>query len=104
VGRDRFQAAAVVAAGYQHPSDSMRFLRALPLRLHMTEADVTGRVLAVLERAEEPLSTGTIQQRVASEGLDVATSAIRDACGELIEEGRVEAVGEGARRRYRHAG
>jgi hypothetical protein len=63
--------------------------------------DVDGRVLSVLEAAEEPLSTGVIQRRVAAEGLDVATGAIRDACGHLVEAGEVEPVGEAPRRTYR---
>ena len=58
----------------------------------MTDVDVTGRVRAALEDAEEPLSTGAIQRRVAREGLDVATSAIRAACEELLEAGEIAAV------------
>jgi len=67
----------------------------------MTDVDVTGRVRAALEDAEEPLSTGAIQRRVAREGLDVATSAIRAACEELLEAGEIAAVGEEPREQYR---
>jgi repressor of nif and glnA expression len=77
-------------------------ISAVVLRTGMTDTpDVAGRVLSVLEAAEEPLSTGSIQRRVAAEGLDVATGAIRDACDDLVEAGEVEPVGEAPRRTYR---
>jgi len=62
---------------------------------------VAKRVLGVLESADEPLSTGRIQRRIATDGLDVATSAIREACEELDAAGEIETVGESPRQKYR---
>ena len=90
-----------VNRGYQDFPSDVNLLRAVLLQPHTTAVDVTGRVRAVLENAEEPLSTGTIQCRVAREGLDVATSAIRAACEELLEAGEIAAVGEEPREQYR---
>jgi repressor of nif and glnA expression len=64
---------------------------------------VANRVLGVLADADEPLSTGRIQRRIANDGLDIATSAIRDACEELDAAGEIETVGESPRQKYRLA-
>lgn len=48
------------------------------------------RVLDVLAAAEEPLSAGTIQRRLARDGFDATTGAVRDACQQLSEKGPVE--------------
>jgi Fe2+ or Zn2+ uptake regulation protein len=61
------------------------------------------RVLAVLERADEPLSLGRIQRRAASEGRDIARSVVREVCERLVEAGEVERVGDPPRERYRPA-
>ena len=65
--------------------------------------DVSRRVFEVLESADGPLSTGQIQRRIAADGLDVATRAIRDACERLREDDEIEVVGDDSRRTYRLA-
>jgi repressor of nif and glnA expression len=52
------------------------------------------RVLEVLGAAEEPLSAGRIQRRLARDGSDATTGAVRDACRRLVDAGEVEAVGD----------
>jgi hypothetical protein len=68
----------------------------------MTGTDdlVARYVLEALEAAEEPLSPGRLQQRIAANGLDATTGAIRDACESLREAGEIETVGESASRKY----
>ncbi|WP_226010965.1 hypothetical protein [Halomicrobium salinisoli] len=68
----------------------------------MADDETTERVREVLADADEPLRVGQIQRRIARRSRDVATSAIRDACGELVEAGDVEAV-EGTPTEYRVA-
>lgn len=51
-------------------------------------------VLDVLESADDPLSVGQIQQRIADEGFDATTSAITDACETLREDGKVKSTGD----------
>lgn len=46
----------------------------------------------MLADAEEPLSAGAIQRRLARRSRDVTTGVIREVCGELVEEGRGEAT------------
>lgn len=58
----------------------------------MSDAETTDRVLEVLAEAEEPLSAGAIQRRLATRSRDVTTGVIRDVCKELVAEGRVEAT------------
>jgi repressor of nif and glnA expression len=55
-------------------------------------------VLSVLEAAEEPLSVGRLQRRIAGEGFDVTTGALREVCDELESAARIEDVGDDARR------
>lgn len=57
------------------------------------------RVLAVLRDADEPLSAGQIQRRLASNGFDATTSAIRGACKQLVDDGAV--IDEGTPPEYR---
>lgn len=64
-------------------------------------SDVAERVRGTLADAEEPLTTGRIQRRIAGGGLDVATGAVRAACEELVEAGIAEPVGEPPRVEYR---
>lgn len=67
-------------------------------------ADLPDRVRTVLETADEPLTVGTIQRRVAADGLDVATSALRAVCRDLADAGvAVREGGDGDPVRYRIA-
>ena len=54
---------------------------------------LASRVLDVLRRAEEPLSVGRIQRRLARDGFDAATGAIREVCRRLDDDGEVAATG-----------
>ena len=63
---------------------------------------IVEHVLSVLEAAEEPLSVGGLQRRIAGEGFDVTTGALREVCGELESAGRIEDVGDKSRK-YRLA-
>ncbi len=56
----------------------------------MVDDDTTERIVAVLDEADEPLTAGDVQRRIATESRDVTTGVIRDACGELVEAGRAE--------------
>jgi predicted Zn-ribbon and HTH transcriptional regulator len=60
----------------------------------MSDAETTERVLEVMRDADEPLTAGAIQRRLATRSRDVMTGVVRDACEELIEEGRVESTDE----------
>lgn len=53
---------------------------------------LANRVLDVLRAADEPLSVGRIQRRLARDGFDATTGAVRDTCRRLIDAGEVEAV------------
>lgn len=57
------------------------------------------RVLAVLRDADEPLSAGQIQRRLASDGFDATTGAIRGACNQLADDGAI--IDEGSPPEYR---
>jgi len=59
---------------------------------------IVEHVLSVLEAAEEPLSVGRLQRRIAGEGFDVTTGALREICAELESEARIEDVGDESRR------
>jgi repressor of nif and glnA expression len=61
----------------------------------MTDASdrLTSRVVDVLQTAEEPLSVGRIQRRLAGDGFGAATGAIRDACRQLAADGEIESTG-----------
>jgi repressor of nif and glnA expression len=50
---------------------------------------LTAEILNVLRAADEPLSAGRIQRRMASDGYDATTGAVRDACRRLADEGVV---------------
>lgn len=60
----------------------------------MPDDETTDRILAVLADADEPLSASAIQHRLATRSRDVTTRVIRETCGELLEEGRLEATDE----------
>jgi repressor of nif and glnA expression len=51
------------------------------------------RVIDVLRAADEPLSVGRIQRRLARDGFDAATGAIREICRRLADDGEVESTG-----------
>lgn len=51
------------------------------------------RVLDVLQDADKPLSAGQIQRRLAGNGFDATTGAIRDACHHLVDDGTVSKEG-----------
>lgn len=61
----------------------------------MTDASdrLASRVVDVLQTAEEPLSVGRIQRRLAADGFDATTGAIRDACRRLAADGEIESIG-----------
>jgi repressor of nif and glnA expression len=63
---------------------------------------IVEHVLSVLGDADEPLSVGRLQRRIAGEGFDVATGALREVCDELEADGDIENVGDPARK-YRLA-
>jgi repressor of nif and glnA expression len=54
---------------------------------------LTARVLDVLRTAEEPRSVDRIQRRLAGDGFDAATGAIRDVCRRLDDNGAIKARG-----------
>ena len=54
---------------------------------------LASRVLDVLRTAEKPLSVGRMQRRLAGDGFDATTGAIRDACRRLADDGETEATG-----------
>ena len=58
------------------------------------DEETTARIVEVLEAADEPLTAGRIQRRLATESRDVTTGVIRDACKELAEAGRAEKTDE----------
>jgi hypothetical protein len=60
----------------------------------MADGETTARIADVLEDAEEPLTAGRIQRRLATESRDVTTGVIREACGELVEAGRADRTDE----------
>jgi len=68
----------------------------------MADDETAQHVREVLADADESLRVGQIQRRIAQRSRDVATSAIRDACDDLVEAGDVEAV-EGTPTEYRVA-
>lgn len=51
--------------------------------------DLPDRIVRVLDGADGTVSVGHIQRRLARDGIDVATSAIRETCDDLAEEGRL---------------
>jgi hypothetical protein len=55
--------------------------------------DLPERIVGVLEAADldGPATAGRIQRLLARDGIDVATSVIRETCAELAEEGRLVA-------------
>ena len=60
----------------------------------MVDEETTARIVDVLEDADEPLTAGRIQRRLATASRDVTTGVIRGRCGELVEAGRVEKTDE----------
>ena len=56
----------------------------------MVDEETTERIVEVLEAADEPLTAGRIQRRMATESRDVTTGVVREVCGELVEIGRAE--------------
>ena len=58
------------------------------------DEETTARIVEVLEAADEPLTAGRIQRRMATESRDVTTGVIRDVCKELEEAGRAERADE----------
>lgn len=63
---------------------------------------IVEHVLSVLDAADEPVGLGGLQRRIAGEGFDVTTGALREVCDELEAEGRIENVGNQTRK-YRLA-
>jgi len=60
----------------------------------MVDDETTARIVDVLADAEEPLTASRIQRRLATTSRDVTTGVIREACTELVEQGRVEKTDE----------
>ena len=60
----------------------------------MSDAETTDRILEVLRNADGPLTAAGIQRRLATRSRDVTTGVIREACEELLEEGRLETTDE----------
>ena len=58
------------------------------------DEETTARIVEVLEAADEQLTAGRIQRRMATESRDATTGVIRDACGELVDADRAEATDE----------
>ena len=58
------------------------------------DEETTARIVEVLEAADEPLTAGRIQRRMATVSRDVTTGVIRDACKRLEEAGRAEKTDE----------
>jgi len=52
--------------------------------------DLPDRIVRVLNDAGDTVSVGRIQRLLARDGIDVATSAIRETCDELAVDGRLE--------------
>ena len=65
-------------------------MSAARLPVGMVDEETTERIVEVLEAADEPLTAGRIQRRMATESRDVTTGVIREVCGELLEADRVE--------------
>jgi hypothetical protein len=51
--------------------------------------DLPDRIVRVLADEEGPATPGRVQRLLARDGIDVATSAIREACEELVEDGQL---------------
>ena len=51
--------------------------------------DLPDRIVRVLDDVDGTVSVGRIQRLLAKDGIDVATSAIRETCDDLAEEGRL---------------
>ena len=58
----------------------------------MVDEGTTERIAEVLDEADEPLTAGEVQRRIATQSRDVTAGVIRDACGELVDAGRAEAT------------
>ncbi|MFB6256211.1 MAG: hypothetical protein ABEH58_05705 [Haloplanus sp.] len=52
--------------------------------------DLPDRVVAALRGADGPVSAGTLQRRLARDGLDVAKSVVVETADDLAEAGRLE--------------
>lgn len=66
-----------------------------------TDELVRNYVRKALESADEPLSPGRLQQRIAKNGLDATTGAIRSACESLLEASEIEIAEGSDGRKYR---
>lgn len=60
----------------------------------MIDGETTKRIVAVLEAADEPLTAGQIQRRLATTSRDATTGVVREACSNLVQAGRVEQTDE----------
>lgn len=54
-----------------------------------------------LDAADEPLSPGQLQQRIAANGLDATTGAIQRACESLLDANKIQDAKGTDGRKYR---
>ena len=66
-----------------------------------TDELVRTYVREALDAADEALSPGQLQQRIAANGLDATTGAIRNACESLLEADEIQSAEGTDARKYR---